>query len=151
MENGDAEATLGNRRTQHKRKERMDMIHLTGASFPSYRHIKKWVGNYGLFEPNEYFVGACRYGGICWFFTWPIRMVLSWHAIILSPRYVENTTFLSSFSVGGLHVWNILSVAVPEKMVVFSLKFQRNNQQHALTVDSADGKAGEKGCVFAAL
>lgn len=30
-----------------------------------------------------------------------------------APQYVENTTFLSSFSVGGLHVWNILSVAVP--------------------------------------
>ena len=46
-------------------------------------------------------------------FTWPIRMILSWHVIILPPQYVENTTFLSSFSVGGLHVWNILSVAVP--------------------------------------
>ena len=32
----------------------------------------------------------------------------------------------------------------------FSLKFQRNNQYTASTMDSADGKAGEKGCLFTA-
>ena len=30
----------------------------------------------------------------------------------------------------------------------FSLKFQRNNRQNALAMDSNKGKTGEKGCVF---
>ena len=39
--------------------------------------------------------------------------------------------------------------AVSGKMVdVFSLKFQRNNRRNPLAVDSANGKAGEKGCIF---
>ena len=39
--------------------------------------------------------------------------------------------------------------AVLQKMVdTFSLKFQRDNRQNALAVDSAEGKNGEKGCIF---
>jgi hypothetical protein len=41
MESGDAEAIHGNKRIQHKRRERMDMIHLTRTPFSPYRHIKK--------------------------------------------------------------------------------------------------------------
>ena len=33
----------------------------------------------------------------------------------------------------------------------FSLKFQRNNRQNASAGDSAEGKAGEKGCMFTVL
>ena len=33
-------------------------------------------------------------------------------------------------------------------LMLFSLKFQRNNQQHALAADPADGKTGEKGRIF---
>ena len=32
--------------------------------------------------------------------------------------------------------------------MLFSLKFQRNNQQSALTVDPAKRKTGEKDCIF---
>ena len=32
--------------------------------------------------------------------------------------------------------------------MLFPLKSQRVNQQHALTMDSAKGKTGEKGCIF---
>ena len=32
-----------------------------------------------------------------------------------------------------------------------SLRSQRNNRQNALAVDSVDGKAGEKGCIFTVL
>jgi len=35
--------------------------------------------------------------------------------------------------------------------MLFSLKFQRNNQQNALAVDPAKGKTGEKGCIFTVL
>ena len=34
---------------------------------------------------------------------------------------------------------------------VFSLKFQRNNQQNAVVMDSVNGKAGEKGRIFTVL
>ena len=38
---------------------------------------------------------------------------------------------------------------MPEKMAdVFSLKFQRDNRQNAVGMDSAKGKAEEKGCIF---
>ena len=33
-------------------------------------------------------------------------------------------------------------------LMLFSLKFQRNNQKNASTMDSAKGKTGEKGCLF---
>ncbi|WP_308771515.1 hypothetical protein [uncultured Bilophila sp.] len=33
----------------------------------------------------------------------------------------------------------------------FFLKFQRNNQKNASTMDSAKGKTGEKGCLFTVL
>ena len=36
-------------------------------------------------------------------------------------------------------------------LVLFSLKFQRNNQQSALAIGFAKGKTGEKGCIFTAL
>ena len=36
-------------------------------------------------------------------------------------------------------------------LVLFSLKFQRNNQKNASTMDSAKGKTGEKGCLFTVL
>ena len=32
--------------------------------------------------------------------------------------------------------------------MLFPLKSQRVNQQNALTMDSAKGKTGEKGCIF---
>ncbi len=35
--------------------------------------------------------------------------------------------------------------------MLFSLKFQRNNMQNALTVDPAKGKTGEKGCILTKL
>ena len=35
--------------------------------------------------------------------------------------------------------------------MLFSLKFQRDNRQNALAVDTAKGKTGEKGCIFTAL
>ena len=35
--------------------------------------------------------------------------------------------------------------------MLFSLKFQRNNQQNALAIDSAKGKTGEIGCIFTTL
>ena len=35
--------------------------------------------------------------------------------------------------------------------MLFSLKFQRDNQQTALAVNPANGKAGEKGCMFTVL
>ena len=35
--------------------------------------------------------------------------------------------------------------------MLFSLKFQRNNQQNALAIGSAKGKTGEKGCIFTTL
>ena len=34
---------------------------------------------------------------------------------------------------------------------LFSLKFQRNNQQNALTIGFAKGKTGEIGCIFTTL
>ena len=36
-------------------------------------------------------------------------------------------------------------------LVLFSLKFQRNNQQNALAIGFAKGKTGEIGCIFTAL
>ena len=33
-------------------------------------------------------------------------------------------------------------------LVLFSLKFQRSNQQSTLTIDSTKGKTGEKGCIL---
>ena len=36
-------------------------------------------------------------------------------------------------------------------LMLFSLKFQRNNQQNALAMDSTEGKAEEKGCIFTVL
>ena len=33
----------------------------------------------------------------------------------------------------------------------FLLKFQRNNQQNVLAVDSAKGETGEKGCIFSTV
>ena len=38
-----------------------------------------------------------------------------------------------------------------KELMPFSLKFQRNNQQNVLTMDSAKGKTGEKGSMFTAL
>ena len=35
-----------------------------------------------------------------------------------------------------------------KRLMLFSLKFQRNNRQNALAEDSAKGKTGEKGCNF---
>ena len=35
--------------------------------------------------------------------------------------------------------------------MLFSLKFQRNNQQNALGIGFAKGKTGEKGCIFTTL
>ena len=35
--------------------------------------------------------------------------------------------------------------------MLFSLKFQRNNQQNALAIGFAKGKTGEKGCIFTTL
>ena len=35
--------------------------------------------------------------------------------------------------------------------MLFSLKFQRNNQPNALGMDSAKGETGEKGRIFAVL
>ncbi|WP_303238071.1 hypothetical protein, partial [uncultured Bilophila sp.] len=35
---------------------------------------------------------------------------LSWDVVVSSPQFGENTAFFSSFSVGGLHGWSILSV-----------------------------------------
>ena len=36
-------------------------------------------------------------------------------------------------------------------LMLFSLKFQRNNRQNALAVDSVNGKTGEKGRIFTTL
>ena len=36
-------------------------------------------------------------------------------------------------------------------LMLFSLKFQRNNQKNASAMDSAKGKTGEKGCLFTVL
>ena len=36
-------------------------------------------------------------------------------------------------------------------LMLFSLKFQRDNRQNALSVNPAKGKTGEKGCIFTAL
>ena len=38
-----------------------------------------------------------------------------------------------------------------KRLMLFPLKPQRNGQQHALAVDSAKGKAGEKGRIFTVL
>ena len=35
--------------------------------------------------------------------------------------------------------------------MLFSLKFQRNNQQNALAIGFAKGKTGEIGCIFTTL
>ena len=35
--------------------------------------------------------------------------------------------------------------------MIFSLKFQRNNQKNALAIGFAKGKTGEKGCIFTTL
>ena len=35
--------------------------------------------------------------------------------------------------------------------MLFSLKFQRNNQKNALAIGFAKGKTGEKGCIFTTL
>jgi len=40
---------------------------------------------------------------------------------------------------------------IEKQLMLFSLKFQRDNRQNALTVDPAKGKTGEKGCIFNAL
>ena len=36
-------------------------------------------------------------------------------------------------------------------LMLFSLKFQRNNQPNASAIDPAKGKIGEKGCLFTVL
>ena len=36
-------------------------------------------------------------------------------------------------------------------LMLFSLKFQRNNQKNVSTMDSGKGKTGEKGCLFTVL
>ena len=36
-------------------------------------------------------------------------------------------------------------------LMLFSLKFQRNNQQNALAIGFAKGKTGEIGCIFTTL
>ena len=38
-----------------------------------------------------------------------------------------------------------------KRLMLFSLKFQRNNRQNTLAKDSAKGKTGEKGCIFTIL
>ena len=38
-----------------------------------------------------------------------------------------------------------------KSLLLFSLKFQRNNQQHALAMNSANGKIREKGHIFTVL
>ena len=38
-----------------------------------------------------------------------------------------------------------------KRLMLFSLKFQRNNRQSALAKDSAKRKTGEKSCIFTAL
>ena len=38
-----------------------------------------------------------------------------------------------------------------EMVDVFSLKFQRNNQQNPLAMDSANGEPEGKGCIFTVL
>ncbi len=38
-----------------------------------------------------------------------------------------------------------------KRLMLFSLKPQRNGQQHALAMDSVKGKAGEKGRIFTVL
>ena len=35
--------------------------------------------------------------------------------------------------------------------MLFSLKFQRDNQKNALAIGFAKGKTGEKGCIFTTL
>ena len=60
--------------------------------------------------------------------------------VVLFQQYTENICFFSKISAGGLCDWGIL--------LVISLKFQMNNRKNALTVESAKGKTGEKGCIF---
>ena len=36
-------------------------------------------------------------------------------------------------------------------LMLFSLKFQKNNQKNTLVMDSADGNSGEKGYIFTSL
>ena len=38
-----------------------------------------------------------------------------------------------------------------KELMLFSLRFQRNNQKNASAMDSAKGKIGEKGCLFTVL
>ena len=54
--------------------------------------------------------------------------------VVLFQQYTENIYFFSNISAGGLRDWGIL--------LVISLKFQRDNQQNVLAVDSANGKIG---------
>ena len=42
----------------------------------------------------------------------------------------------------------LLRLCLGKWLMLFSLKFQRANQKNALTVDSAKGKTGEKGCIL---
>mgnify|MGYP003103008940 len=38
-----------------------------------------------------------------------------------------------------------------KRLMLFFLKFQRNNRQNTLVMDSAKGKTEEKGCMFTVL
>ena len=38
-----------------------------------------------------------------------------------------------------------------KRLMLFSLKLQRDNRKNALSVAPAKGKIGEKGCIFIAL
>ena len=44
----------------------------------------------------------------------PKLLALSWHIVILSLQYIENTNFLFVFSAGGLHAWMISLVILLE-------------------------------------
>ena len=76
---------------------------------------------------------------------------------VVSLRYGDKTTLYYTEPTNKMppitkSINEELKKLCPRKwLMLFSLKFQKNNQPNALAIEPADGKAGEKDCIFTAL
>jgi len=68
-----------------------------------------------------------------------------------TPAVTTTGSSLRSRSTGESALWILKRLCYRKWLMLFSLKFQRDNRKNALAVAPAKGKIGEKGCIFTAL
>ena len=72
--------------------------------------------------------------------------------VVLPPRLPRRAAFSANVSgYKGPAPFFALWLRHRKWLMLFSLKFQRNNRKNTLTEDSAKGKTGEKGRIFTVL